>query len=120
MIPSAHPSPKQHVDQFSGFFAQLIEEAITKRISNRLAISGPSVIVCSFWPPSVKWFTLRYRTAVLSVLSVCLSAVCNVGVPSSNGWIDQDTTWHGDSPWPGHIVLDGGPARTWKGAEQPA
>ena len=28
-VPSAHPSPKQHADQFSRFFAQLTEEAVT-------------------------------------------------------------------------------------------
>ena len=39
----------------------------------------------------------------------CLS-VCNVGVLWPNGWMDQDETWHGGMPRPGHIVLDGDPA----------
>ena len=25
----------------------------------------------------------------------------------TNGWMDQDGTWNGGSPWPVHIVLDG-------------
>jgi len=45
----------------------------------------------------------------LSVCPLCLS-VCNVGVLWPNGWMDQDDTWHGDRPQPGHIVLDCDPA----------
>jgi len=41
-------------------------------------------------------------------LSVC--PVCDVGVLSPNGWMDQGQTWHGGRPRPGHIVLDGDPA----------
>jgi len=26
-----------------------------------------------------------------------------------NGWVDQDATWYGGRPRPGHIVLDGDP-----------
>jgi len=37
-----------------------------------------------------------------------------------NGWMDQDTTWYeGIGLDPGHIVLDGDPARPRKGAQQP-
>jgi len=47
-----------------------------------------------------KTVRLCYRTAVcLSCLSVCLS-VCNVAVLWSNGWMDQDGTWHGVMPQP--------------------
>jgi len=38
-------------------------------------------------------------------LSVC--PVCDVGVLWPNCWMDQDETWHGGRPRPGHIVLDG-------------
>jgi len=44
----------------------------------------------------------------LSELSVCLS-VCD-GVLWPNGWMDQDVSWYGGRPRPGHIVLDGDPA----------
>ena len=27
-----------------------------------------------------------------------------------NGWTYQDANWYGDRPWPGDIVLDGGPS----------
>ena len=39
----------------------------------------------------------------------CLSvlSVCDVGVLWPNGWTDQDATWYGGRPRPGHIVLDG-------------
>jgi len=49
----------------------------------------------------VKRFTLCYRTVVCPV---CLS-VCDVGLLSPNGWMDEDETWHGGRtrPWP-HCV----------------
>jgi len=42
----------------------------------------------------------------------CLSllSVCDVGVLWSNGWMDQDETWHAGRPRPGHIMLDRDPA----------
>jgi len=46
--------------------------------------------------PFVKRFALCYRTVVC--LSVC--PVCNVGVLWQNGWMNQDETWYGDTPWP--------------------
>ena len=48
-----------------------------------------------FGPPFVKRFALCYRTVVCHV--------CNVGVLSPNDWMDQDETWHGGRPRPGHI-----------------
>jgi len=39
----------------------------------------------------------------------CISSVlsvCDVGVLWPNGWMDQDATWYGGGPDPGHIVLD--------------
>jgi len=74
----------------------------TKKMHNWRHITEQNV----FGQPFVKRFTLCYRTIV------CLSAcpVCNVGVLSPNGWMDQDETWHGVGLGPGHIVLDGDPA----------
>jgi len=45
-------------------------------------------------------------------LFVCRSdlSVWNVGVLWPNGWMDQDDTWYGGRPRPGHIVLHGDPA----------
>jgi len=69
---------------------------------------------------------LRGRFSCLSCLSVC-----NVGVFWPNGWTNQDATWYGGRPQrltrcrhgprlgPGDIVLDGDPAPTRKGAQQP-
>ena len=36
-----------------------------------------------------------------------------------NGWMDQDGSWHGRGPWPGHIVLDGEPAPLPKKGAEP-
>jgi len=39
----------------------------------------------------------------------CISSVlsvCDVGVLWPNGWMDQNATWYGGRPDPGHIVLD--------------
>ena len=47
---------------------------------------------------------------LLSVLSVRLCPVCNVGVlwPKPNVWMDGDTTWYTEVDLgPGDIVLDG-------------
>ena len=43
---------------------------------------------------------------------LCMSVypVSNIGVLWPNNWMDQDATWHGGRPQPGHIVLDGDPA----------
>jgi len=41
---------------------------------------------------------------------VCLSVCNDVGVFLPNGWMDQDETWRGGRPRPGHIVLDRDPA----------
>jgi len=38
-------------------------------------------------------------------LSVC--PVCDLGVLWPKSWMDQDETWHGGRPQPGHVVLDG-------------
>ena len=71
-----------------------------------------SFSVFVFGQPFMKRFTpaLCYQTVVLfcSVLS-CLS-VCNVRVLWTNGWMDQNETWHGGRPPPGNIVSDGDPA----------
>ena len=40
---------------------------------------------------------VSYRTVVLSV--------CNVGVLWSNGWMDQDETWHAGMPRPHCITI---------------
>jgi len=48
----------------------------------------------------------RWALAHNLILS-CLA--CDVGVLWSNGWVDQDETWHAGRPRPGHIVLDGDP-----------
>ena len=55
----------------------------------------------TFGRPFVKRFALCYRTC---------PSVCNVGVLWPNGWMDQDETWYGDRPRPGHIVADGDPS----------
>ena len=60
------------------------------------------------------WSTVCYRTVVS--LSVC--PVCNVGVLWPNGWMEQDETWQGGRPRPGHIPLDADPA-PHKGAQRP-
>ena len=66
-----------------------------------------------FWRPFVKWFTLCYRTVVLSVLSVTL-VYCGQMV----GWIKMKLGMQvGLSP--GHIVLDGDLAPLPKGAQLP-
>ena len=59
-----------------------------------------------FGRPFVKQFALCYRSVVC--LSVCLSCcpLCDVGVLwPTNGWTDQDETWHAGRlrPWP-HCV----------------
>jgi len=69
-----------------------------------------------FGRPFVKRFALCYRTVVLSVclsvLSVCLS-ICDVGVLWPNGWIKVKLGME-VGLGPGHIVLDGDPARPKK------
>jgi len=64
-------------------------------------------LISIFGRPFVKRFALCYRTVVCPVLSVC--SICDVGVLWPNGLTDQDETWHGGRPRPGHIVLDGDP-----------
>ena len=59
-----------------------------------------------FGRPSVKRFALSDRC--LPCLS-CLS-VCNVGVLSPNGWMDQDETWHVGRPRPRQHCVRWGPS----------
>ena len=54
----------------------------------------------SFWATACKTVRPMLSDRCLSCLSIC-----DVGVLSPNGWMDQDETWHA-----GHIVLDGDPA----------
>ena len=53
--------------------------------------------------------------------SVCLSclSVCNNGVLCSNGWMDQDKTWHGDRPLPQTHCVRCGPSSPQKGRQPP-
>jgi len=69
--------------------------------------NGISIRSPVFGRPYVKRFVLCYRTVVLSVcLTVC--AVCNVRALWSNGWTDQDETWHAGRPrpWPQCVGWD--------------
>jgi len=52
--------------------------------------NGMSIASAVFARPFVKRFALCYHTVVLSVCPVC-----DVGVLWPNGWMDQDTSWHG-------------------------
>jgi len=65
----------------------------------------------TYWWKITFWATIckRVRQTVRPVLLLSCP-VCDVGVLWPNGWMDQDATWHGDRPRPGHIVLDGDPA----------
>ena len=67
-------------------------------------------VLCRFRRPFVKRFALYHRTAVLSVCPIYLSVcpVCDDGVLSPNGSMDQDETWHAGrpQPWP-HCVRRG-------------
>jgi len=57
--------------------------------------------------------------SVLSVLSCPVLSVCNVSVLWSNGWMDQNETWHADTSrsWP-HCIRRG-PSSPPKGARPP-
>jgi len=55
--------------------------------------------------PFVKRFALCYRTVVLSVCPVC-----NIGVLSPNGWIDQEENWRAGRPWPWPHCVRRGPS----------
>jgi len=71
-----------------------------------------------FGRPFVKRYALCYQTAVC--LSVCLS-VCDVCALWTNGWTDQDETWHAGRrslPWP-HCVRWGPTSPSAKGAQPP-
>ena len=52
------------------------------------------------------------------VLSVCLS-VCDVGVLSPNGWMDQNETWHNGRHRPNRHCIRWGPSSTQEGAQPP-
>jgi len=54
-------------------------------------------------------------------LSCPVSLVCNVGVLWTNGWTDQDETWHASKPrpWP-HCVRLGPSSLPKKGGEAPS
>jgi len=80
--------------------ADLESSGSLKVISNATVWRSTTV----FGRPFVKRFALCYQTVVCPVCLSCLS-ICDVGVLSPNGWMDQDETWHA-----GHIVLDGDPA----------
>ena len=55
----------------------------------------------------------------LSVLSVYVLSVGNVGVLWPNGWIDQDATWYGSTPRlrPSSVERGPSPPRKKKGAQ---
>jgi len=119
---------------------------ISRSVANQGAISYKKIQFLG--RPFVKWFALCYRTVVCPVLS-CLSVTLvycgqtvgrikmklgkQVGLPQkgaeplivgpclllSKGCMDQDATWYGDRPRPGHIVLDGDPAPLPKKGTQP-
>ena len=59
------------------------------------------------------------RCTVLScpVMSVflCVLSVCDAGVLWSNGWMDQDETWHAGSPRPRQHCFRWGPSSPQKG-----
>jgi len=59
----------------------------------------------AFWATLCKTVRLRYRTVVLSVLSVC-----NVGVLWPKGWMDQDETWQEGRPRPRPYCVRWGPS----------
>jgi len=67
----------------------------------------------------IKRLALCYRTVVcLSCLSVL--SVCNVGVLSPNGWMDQDETWRSDRPRPWSHCVGWPPSSPFlKGAQSP-
>jgi len=50
-------------------------------------------------------FVKRFALCYLSVVCLSVLSACNVGALWSNGWMDQDETWHAGSPrpWP-HCV----------------
>jgi len=62
---------------------------------------------------AVKRFALCYRTVVLSV--------CNVGLLCTNGWMDENETWHshGGRPRPRPHCVRWGPSFPPKKAQQP-
>ena len=68
-----------------------------------------------FGRPFIKRFDLCYRTVLMQ--SVC--PACNVGVLWTNGWMDQDKTWHGGRPRPWPHCVRWGPALPKKGGTQP-
>jgi len=66
-----------------------------------------------FGRPFIKRFDLCYRTVLMQ--SVC--PACNVGVLWTNGWMDQDKTWHGGRPRPWPHCVRWGPALPKKGGD---
>jgi len=59
------------------------------------------------------------KTVCPMQLECFVCPVCDVGVLSANGWMDQDETWHGGRPHPGHTVLDRDPAPSPKKGHSP-
>ena len=62
---------------------------------------------------------LSDRFPVLSVCLSCLSVTSDVGVLWSNGWIDQDETWHGGRPRPRRHCVRLEPWSAQKGGTAP-
>jgi len=62
---------------------------------------------------------LSDRFPVLSVCLCCLSVTSDVGVLWSNGWIDQDETWHGGRPRPRRHCVRLEPWSAQKGGTAP-
>ena len=72
-----------------------------------------SLCSASFGRPSVKRFAIK----IPNRCPVC--PACHVRVLWPDRWMDQDETWHGCRPRPGHIVLDGNPTPPKKGHSPP-
>ena len=82
-------------------------------LPNIILLSKQILCLC-FWETLVKRFALCYRTVVCPVLSVGPYLLW------PNGWIHQDTTWHGGRPQPRRQCILWGPSSpSAKGAQPP-